>query len=81
MKADRLSAAEKDYELLQRIVPRSHFVYYGLGDIAYRRKDYEAAAKYFESYLKYAPSEANKDLQDERKEVQNRLTEIKNLKS
>jgi tetratricopeptide (TPR) repeat protein len=81
LKSENLSAAKKDYELLQRVIPRSHVVYYGLGDIAYKKKDYAEAAKYYESYLKYAPAEGSKELQEEKKEVQNRLAEVKGLKS
>jgi tetratricopeptide (TPR) repeat protein len=81
LKLANYSRAKKDYETLQRVLPRSHVVYYGLGDIAYQRKDYEEAAKYFQSYLKYAPSTGSKELLEEREKVEKRLAEIRAAKT
>jgi predicted Zn-dependent protease len=81
LRLNNLSAAKRDYETLQRILPRSHIVFYGLGDIAYKRKDFDEAAKYFESYLKYAPATGSKELLEERDAVRKRLAEIRAAKT
>lgn len=72
LQSDMLDAAQKDYELLQREFPESFQVYFGLGEIAYRRKDTNAAIRYYESYLSNsAPTTA------EAQTVINRLKELK----
>ena len=48
-------AALKDYEALQRQFPKAHQIYYGLGEIAYRRKDTNTAIRHYEAYLSNAP--------------------------
>jgi tetratricopeptide (TPR) repeat protein len=53
LQSGRLDAAQQDYEALQRLLPRYHAVYYGLGEIALRRNDKAAALRNFETYLKY----------------------------
>ena len=53
---ERLEPARRDYEALERLLPRpSHLVYYGLGDIAWRQKRRKDAIKYYELYLVQAP--------------------------
>src|SRR5439155_22617445 len=52
---DQLDAAQRDYETLQKLLPGIHRVYYGLGEIAFRRKDVPAAIKHYDAYLKHAP--------------------------
>lgn len=55
LRSDKLDDALKDYEAVQREYPKAHQVYYGLGEIAYRRKDTNAALRHYESYLSNAP--------------------------
>ncbi len=72
LQSNMLDAAQKDYELLQREFPESFQIYFGLGEIAYRRQDTNAAIRYYESYLSNsAPTTA------EAQTVINRLKELK----
>jgi len=50
-RADQLDAAQQDYEILQRAFPTMYQVYYGLGEVSYRRKDTNAAIANYEKYL------------------------------
>jgi len=71
----QLDAAKKDYETLQAIFPASYQVFYNLGDIAYRRKETNAAVRYYQAYLtNTVPNPA------ERKFVAARLKELKREK-
>jgi len=51
LRSDQLDAAQKDYLTLQRVYPKAYQIYYGLGEIAFRRKDTNAAIPYYEAYL------------------------------
>jgi len=52
----KLDAAQQDYEQLERILPKANqAIYYGLGEIATRKKNYKNAIKYFNEYLRIAP--------------------------
>lgn len=75
LRAGKLKEAKEDYEKLRSGMPRAHVVYYGLGDIAYQRKEKEEALKNYELYLKYAPREGVPA--DERKRVEDRVKELK----
>lgn len=55
MSVEKLDEARHDYETLQRLNPNSYFVYYNLGEIAFRKKDTNNAIAYYEQYLKIAP--------------------------
>jgi tetratricopeptide (TPR) repeat protein len=55
LRSDQLDAAQRDYETLQKAVPRAYQVYYGLGEIAYRRKDTNGVVRNYELYLSNAP--------------------------
>ncbi len=55
LRGDQLEPALQDYELLQRQYPKAHQVYYGLGEIAYRRKDTNTAIRHYEAYLTNSP--------------------------
>lgn len=55
LRADRLDPALQDYEALQRQYPKAHQIYYGLGEIAYRRKDTNTAIRHYEAYLTNSP--------------------------
>ena len=58
-------------------MPRSHAVYYGLGEIAYNQRNYEEALKHYETYLKYAPKEGGRVLQEEKELIQSRIDEMR----
>ncbi len=53
LQAGRLDEARQDYEALRGLVPESYAVYFGLGEIAWRKQDRAAALRHFETYLKY----------------------------
>ena len=53
LQAGELDPAERDYEALRKLAPEYHAVYFGLGEIASRRKDSAAALRHYEDYLKY----------------------------
>lgn len=58
MGSDQLDAAQQDYETLQKAFPNSNEVNSGLGEIAWRRKDTNAAVHYYELCLKNLPVES-----------------------
>ena len=53
-------------------MPSLHQVYFGLGQIAYSRKNVPAAIQHYEAYLKYAPTGT-----DEAKQITERLKQLK----
>lgn len=55
LRGDQLEPALQDYVSLQRQYPKAHQVYYGLGEIAYRRKDTNTAIIHYEAYLTNSP--------------------------
>lgn len=76
LKKGNFDEAKLDYERIQQHSPRYFPAYYGLGEIAYQRKQRDDAIRYYELYLKFAPaSEAS--LAEERKTIQARLDELK----
>jgi tetratricopeptide (TPR) repeat protein len=74
LRASHWDAAKKDYEALYGIMPRSHQVLYGLGEVAYQKKASAEALKHYEGYLQYAPQDAPGD---ERAKVEARVKELK----
>lgn len=56
LQGGQLEAAAADYETLRKLLPEYHAVYFGLGEIAFRRKDPGAALQHFETYLRYGDS-------------------------
>ena len=73
LQSDQLDAAQRDYVALQKLMPTQHRVYYGLGEIAFRRKDVPAAIKHYEAYLKYAAPDSG----EEAKQIAERLKHLK----
>jgi len=55
LKLDRLEAARQDYERVAEGKPGAFAAYYGLAEIAYRKKDTAAAVRNCELYLGSAP--------------------------
>jgi tetratricopeptide (TPR) repeat protein len=47
----QLDEAQQDYEALEKIAPNAFPVYYGLGEIAWRKKDTNAAIHYYDLYV------------------------------
>lgn len=72
-----LTKARQDYDLLVRLMPGYYVAYYGLGEIAFRKRDTEAAIKNYEQYLKNFPLESTPELDQEKKLVSDRLQELK----
>ena len=72
LRADQLDEARKDYETVQRQFPKEPSVDFGLGEISYRRKETNAAIRYYEAYLTNAPPKTA-----EAKAVLARLDELK----
>jgi tetratricopeptide (TPR) repeat protein len=72
LRTDNLDAAQRDYELLQKTMPTSTRVNYGLQEIAYRKKDTNAAIRYCQIYLANAQTNTT-----EAKTVSERLKELK----
>src|ERR1043166_6836527 len=56
LRSGRLEDAQRDYQTLETSLPKvPHTVYYGLFDVAYKKKTPKTARKYGELYLKTAP--------------------------
>jgi tetratricopeptide (TPR) repeat protein len=73
LQSGQLDAAQRDYEALQKRLPTLHAIYYGLGEIAYQRKDVPAAIQHYESYLKFVPTTDS----NEARGIQQRLQQLK----
>jgi len=56
LRSGKLDAAQRDYEVLQKAFPAAYQVDYGLQDIAYQKKDTNAAIRYCQMYLANAPT-------------------------
>ena len=75
LRSDQLEAAQKDYETLQHQYPTAPQRYYDLGEIAYRRKDTNAAIQHYQSYLSISRSNSVPDSKETRF-VEARLREL-----
>jgi tetratricopeptide (TPR) repeat protein len=73
--SDKLDESERDYQDLLRRKPTAFQVYYGLGEIAWRKKNTNAAIQYFEGYLTNSPPNP-----DEIKTVEDRVKMLKSEK-
>jgi tetratricopeptide (TPR) repeat protein len=72
LRADKLEAAQHDYDLLQKAFPTAFQIYYGLGEIAWRKKDTNAAIRNYQLYLVNAQTNTA-----EAKVVSERLKQLK----
>ena len=72
LRCDNLDDAQRDYAKLQKVLPTSTRVNYGLQEIAYRRKDTNAAIQYCQLYLANAQTNTA-----EAKIIAERLKELK----
>jgi tetratricopeptide (TPR) repeat protein len=73
---NQLDASRRDYNEFLNRVPRSYRAYYGLGEIAYRKKEKAKAIEAYRNYLKYVPSPTTPEQAKERKEVSDNLKEL-----
>jgi tetratricopeptide (TPR) repeat protein len=73
--AEQFDEAQRDYEALQKASPTAYQVHYGLGEIAYRKKDTNAAIRNFNLYL--ANVSTNFVNQKEIEGVKSRLQELR----
>ncbi len=72
LRSDKLDESQQDYEELEKVFPNQIQVNYGLGEIAYQKKNTNAAIKYYSLYLSNAiPNTA------ESKQVSERLQQLK----
>ena len=72
LRADKLEAAQHDYDLLQKAFPTAFQIYYGLAEIAWRKKDTNAAVRNYQLYLANAQTNTA-----EAKVVSERLKQLK----
>jgi tetratricopeptide (TPR) repeat protein len=72
LRANKLEAAQRDYDLLQKAFPTAHQIYYGLAEIAWRKKDTNAAVRNYQLYLANAQTNTA-----ESKVVSERLKQLK----
>ena len=57
LQSGRLDEAEKDYVTLLAVLPKPPYaIYYGLGEIALRKKNKKEALKNYDKYLELIPS-------------------------
>jgi tetratricopeptide (TPR) repeat protein len=71
LQSDRLDAARTDYQQLQSTYTNSFQIAYGLGEIAARQHDTNAAIRNFKIYMANAPTNSS-----EYKSVHERLTQL-----
>ena len=67
----KLDAAQRDYEQVAKALPRTYQAWFGLAEIAYRRKDSSAAITNYQHYLANAPPDT-----EEARLVTSRLKEL-----
>jgi tetratricopeptide (TPR) repeat protein len=72
LRANKLEAAQGDYDVLQKAFPTAHQIYYGLAEVAWRKKDTNAAIRNYQLYLANAQTNTA-----EAKDVSARLKELK----
>jgi tetratricopeptide (TPR) repeat protein len=72
LRSDKLDAARHDYEVLQKALPTEYRIYYGLGEIAYRKRETNAAIRSYQLYLTNSPPDT-----EEAKTINARLKELK----
>jgi tetratricopeptide (TPR) repeat protein len=72
LRADKLEAAQRDYERLQKAFPTAFQIYYGLAEIAWRKKDTNTAIRNYQLYLANAQTNTA-----EAKAVSERLKQLK----
>ena len=76
LRLEKFDDATKDYEFVQQQYPKLPQIFFGLGEIAYRRRDTNTAVRNYEGYLTNAPPQTA-----EAKLVGERLAELKGVKT
>lgn len=71
LRLDQLDEAQADYDALVLQFPKAHPIYYGLGEIAWRRRDTNNAIYNYQLFLSNAPPRS-----PERQEVVQRLEQL-----
>mgnify|MGYP005840337479 CR=1 FL=1 len=56
LRSEQYDLARRDYETLQKQFPTDPNVHYGLGEVAYHRKDYKTAITHYELFLANSPT-------------------------
>jgi tetratricopeptide (TPR) repeat protein len=72
LRAGKLDQSEQDYLALQKAFPNAFQIYYGLAEIAWQRKDTNAAIGYYDAYLTNKPPAST-----EAESVAERLKQLK----
>jgi hypothetical protein len=72
LRGNKLEAAQRDYEVLQKAFPTAFQIYYGLGEVAWQKKDTNAAIRNYQLYLANAQTNTA-----EAKVVSERLKQLK----
>jgi len=72
LRSEQWDPARRDYEVLQKAFPTSYQIYFGLGEIAYRQKDTNAAVRNYQLYLANSPTNT-----PEFQSVKKRLQDLK----
>jgi tetratricopeptide (TPR) repeat protein len=72
LRAGKLETSQRYYETLQKAFPTSHLIYFGLAEIAWQRKDTNAAVRNYQLYQANAPTNTT-----EFKLVSDRLKELR----
>jgi tetratricopeptide (TPR) repeat protein len=72
LRGDKLEAAQRDYEVLQKAYPTAFQIHFGLAEIAWRKKDTNAAILNYQLYQANAPTNTT-----EAQLVSARLKELK----
>jgi tetratricopeptide (TPR) repeat protein len=80
LRANQLDDAAKDYNSLKDLMPGSYVPFYGIAEIAEKKKDNAEAIRAYELYLKYSPTEGGPEFMEERKQVESRLKDLKEKK-
>lgn len=78
LQLDQLKKARADYLQLIQITPTYFAAYYGLGEIAYRQRDFKTALQQYQRYLRYFPQESSPVLLEEKRMVEARVAELQN---
>ena len=69
---NQLEEAQQDYTELEKAFPNAFQIYYGLGEIAWRKKDTNNAIHYYDLYIANAPADS-----DEAKTIAERLQSLR----
>ena len=80
LKSEKLDEAAVDFTHLQQLTPISHVPYFGLGEIAYKRKNTKEALKNYEQYLKLLENPSfivTPELAAERDQIRQRVEQLK----